>query len=182
MSVSFAASCRDPFVASLDCFCISSCPIFFDVEDSPEFEILPFRFPRSDSFCNSSYECLFFSMQKSAWKCSIYEGLAKVFSLNAWTLSPVVEQGLICRVQLKISLCLGWEGPWTIPQRILGVPSGRKVDPSLVAVHSPAMSTSFVMTFFSSSSNTGVALLNLIYNSINQTLLINFPSKDKASL
>lgn len=64
MSVSFAASCRDPFVASLGCFCISNCPIFFDVEDSPEFEILPFRFRRSDSFCNSSHGCLVFFLSK----------------------------------------------------------------------------------------------------------------------
>lgn len=98
MSVSFAASCRDAFVASLGCFSISNCPIFFHVEDSPESEILPFRFPRSDSFCNSSYGCLVFPKQKSAWECSIYEGLAKVFPLNAWTLSPVVGQGLICRI------------------------------------------------------------------------------------
>lgn len=53
------------FVASLGCFHISSCPISFDVEDSHESEILPFRFSRSDAFCNSSYECLCFFLSES---------------------------------------------------------------------------------------------------------------------
>lgn len=54
MSVSFAASCGDHFVAPLGCFQISSCPIFSDVEESSESETLALRLPRAVSFCNTS--------------------------------------------------------------------------------------------------------------------------------
>lgn len=60
----FCTKLQRHFVASLGCFHISSCPIYFDVEDFPESEILPFRFSRSDAFCNSSYECLCFFLSK----------------------------------------------------------------------------------------------------------------------
>lgn len=94
----------------------------------------------------------FISKQKSVWKCSIYEELA-------FLCMDTVPCG---RARINMQGLADNKPPISMSQRILGVPSGGGVDPSLVAVHSPAMSTSFVMTLFSSSSSTGVALFNLI--------------------